>query len=91
MDFACTAANCVPSQGFKANAILAADNYIYVTSAMGHGMQHCSIQSRNDWGLGSGRGKIVLEVFPNETFTETIHFESGKIEILRGKWFLIPG
>lgn len=41
--------------------------------------------------LGSRRGSIILEVFPNETFTETIHFESRKNEILRGKWGWRPG
>jgi hypothetical protein len=30
--------------------------------------------------------KITLDIFPNETFTETITFAPGKVQVLSGKW-----
>jgi hypothetical protein len=41
--------------------------------------------------LNGGKQKITLEVFPSETFTETIIFASGQTERRTGGWHWAPG
>jgi hypothetical protein len=49
-----------------------------------------SVQNKSEmtgvYELGSGNQKITLEIFPDDTFAETIQFTSGRVEKLHGKW-----